>query len=117
MIKLKDLEFRKYEGRKCVAFTYSIQIDKDTSIDAKFSLMPDKFSQYPGREWNLSLIIPRSNFADSQVYGVNYVLPKEGMNLELIAATGLKYFQNYIKQEIQIKQSIDFILGDIVGGM
>ena len=55
--------------------------------------------------------------ADSQVYTFGYIMPKSNLPLELIAATGLKYFQLYLKEEIQTKSEYDFMLGDVLKGM
>ena len=44
-------------------------------------------------------------------------MPKDNLPLELICATGLKYFQLYLKEEIQAKSNLDFELGDILTGM
>ena len=44
-------------------------------------------------------------------------MPKSGLPLELIAATGLKYFQLYLKEEIQNKTNFDFALSELLRGM
>ena len=111
MIKLKDLQNRIYSGKTCIRFKYEIQIDDKTSVEAMFKRMDNP------NEWNMQIVFNRTRDKDSEVYNFGYIMPKDGLPLELIAATGLKYFQLYIKEEIQAKSNIDFMLGDILQGM
>ncbi len=111
MIKQKDLSNRVYEGRNCKSFEYVLNNDKaDEMLVASFKLNDNK-------EWRMTIVLERTRDADSQVYNFTYVMPSGNVPLELIAATGLRYFQLYIKQEIQQKSNIDFALGNVLGGM
>lgn len=114
MIKLKDLQNRVYNGRDCVRFEYAIMVG-DKYVYAQYRKGDN--CHITGEEWNMQLVFGRTRDKDSDVYNFGYVMPKSGMPLELIAATGLKYLQLYIKQEVQMKSSLDFEIGRIVEGM
>ena len=111
MIKLKDLQNRVYSGKQCVRFEYALLVEEDY-VYAKFEKQETGLA-----EWNMQIVFGRTRDKDSEVYNFGYVMPREGLPLELIAATGLKYFQLHIKKEIQIKSNLDFELGDILQGM
>lgn len=111
MLVLKDLENRKYIDKQCVAFTYASVNEKNEQLfEARWILKGEN-------EWNMQVVFDRTRDADSQVYNFGYVMPKGGLSLTLIAATGLKYFQLYLKEEIQTKQIIDFAIGDVTKDM
>lgn len=112
MLKLKDLDNRVYSDKKCIRFECAIKDEKDeTILIARY----DKGKEE--NEWHMSIVLDRTRDADSQVYNFFYIMPKSGLPLELIAATGLKYFQLYLKEEIQNKTNIDFVLGELLRGM
>ncbi len=112
MLVLKDLENRVYRGKECVAFSYSILNEKkERQFVARFETGKGQ------NEWNMQIVLERTRDADSQVYNFGYVMPRPGLPLTLIAATGLRYFQLYIKEELNTKTQYDFILSDILKGM
>lgn len=111
MVLLKELTNRAYKGKECVAFDYQVKGDKDEV------LVEAHFVKHAPAEWWMRIIFARTRDADSQVYNFGYKLPKEGMDLVMICAIGLKYFQLYLKEEIQKKSMIDFAIGDLVNGM
>ena len=111
MIKFKDLQNRVYSGKQCVRFEYAIMVG-DQYVYAQFQRQ-----QSGCTEWNMQIIFGRTRGKDSEVYNFGYVMPKDNIPLELICATGLKYFQLHLKEEIQVKSNLDFELGDILQGM
>lgn len=115
MLKLKDLQNRVYSGKTCVRFEYAIMIDNKNIVYAKFTRQMDERAQ--DNEWTMQIVFNRTRDKDSEVYNFGYIMPRDGLPLELIAATGLKYFQLYIKEEVQAKSNLDFILGDVLQGM
>lgn len=116
MIKLKDLELRSYVDKKCTSFSYTLKDDKnEEAFTAKFT-NTDHMSDQP-KGWIMLIVLDRTRDADSQVYRFNYQMPKANLPLELIAATGLKFFQLYLKEEIQSKAAMDFLLGERLEGM
>lgn len=115
MVILKDLKNRVYSDKQCIYFEYDIAIDKDKKITVRFFKQ-----QYHGaqpNEWNMQIIFGRTRDKDSEVYNFGYVMPRDALPLPLIAATGLKYFQLYLKEEIQMKTNLDFELGNVLQGM
>ena len=115
MIILKDLKQRIYNGKVCTYFEYEIEINEDTKVIARFS--KKHYNTVELNQWNMQVVFNRTRDKDSEVYNFGYIMPKENLPLELIAATGLKYFQLYIKEEVQMKSSLDFTIGEITNGM
>ena len=113
MIKFKDLQNRVYRDKECVQFEYGILLNEGKHVYyAKFNRQENN-----PLEWNMQVIFGRTRDKDSEVYNFGYIMPRAGLPLELIAATGLKYFQLYLKEEIQLKSNIDFTLGEVLQGM
>lgn len=115
MLKLKDLQNRAYNGKLCIRFECRVPIDKEKSVLATFTR--EFGTQICSDMWNMQVIMGRTRDKDSEVYNFSYVMPKSNLPLELIAATGLRYFQLHIKEEIQFKSNLDFALGDVLSGM
>lgn len=113
MIKLKDLKNRIYSEKVCVGF--EIIILKDNLPNAEYRFRKKQEGDSP--TWNLNIIIQRTRDADSQVYNFEYQIPRENIPLETIAAIGLKFYQLYLKEEIQSKMNLDFDLGEMLVGM
>lgn len=109
MVKMSDLIHRDYVNKICVGFTY-ILFDESNNKEKLFEARWTKTGEENG--WNMNVVLDRTSEADSQVYNLGYVMPRGNLPLTLIAATGLKYFQLYLKNEIQQKQMIDFSLGN-----
>ena len=96
MLTLKDLDNRVYSGKICSEFSYILKDDKGKpKFRANFARGKEE------NEWQMRIVLDRTRDADSQVYTFRYIMPKSNLPLELIAATGLKYFQLYLKEEIQ----------------
>lgn len=112
MLILSDLKNRVYSGKQCTRFEYNIMMDKDSKQE-----IVAVFKKVALTEWNMQIIFDRTRDKDSEVYNFGYIMPRDGLPLELIAATGLRYFQLYIKEEIQAKSNLDFELGNILQGM
>lgn len=119
MLKLKELVNRIYEGKDCVRFEYEVLDTARAANDPKRSCFVARYqrSKEDIKQWKMQIVLPRDRDCDSQVYTFDYVLPKEGMELALIAAIGLKYFQMRIKEEVQQKSDWDFVLGTLLDGM
>lgn len=111
MIKQSDLVNRCNFGSICVDFDYILNIDKSR---IRFRYTRDKDQPLI---WNMMVVIKRTRDADSQVYNFSYQLPKANMDLTMVAAIGLKYFQLHLKEEVQLKSNLDFTLGEITNGM
>lgn len=117
MITLKDLQNRVYSGKECIRFEVEVAINREHKILATFKrkIYPDRMDV--PNEWTMQVILNRTRDKDSEVYNFGYIMPRNGLALELIAATGLRYFQLYLKEEIQMKTNLDFTIGEIIRGM
>lgn len=119
MIKLKELTNRVYEGKDCIRFEYQV-VQKEKKLDDEsrecFTALYRRSRKDP-KAWRMRVILPRDRDCDSQVYTFDYILPKENVDLALITAIGLKYFQLKMKEEVQKKSNWDFLLGEIVKDM
>lgn len=111
MIKLKDLQNKVYDGKICIRFEYEFVFNKKRVIAYFYKDVEDI------NTWSMQIVFGRTRDKDSEVYSFGYIMPRSGLPLELIAATGLKYFQLYIKEEVQAKSDLDFELGNILQGM
>ena len=112
MIALKNLQNRIYSDKQCIGFEYIVKNEKDeVQFEAKFRTGTKK------NEWRMQVVLDRTRDKDSDVYNFGYIMPKSDLPITLIAATGLKYFQLYLKNEIELKVSYDFLLGEITRGM
>lgn len=113
MIKFGELKNKVYRNKECVQFEYGIPLNEGKHVYyAKFNRQENN-----SLEWNMQIIFGRTRDKDSEVYNFGYIMPREGLPLELIAATGLKYLQLHIKEEVQAKSNLDFTLGEILTGM
>lgn len=122
MLKLKELVNRVYSGkdnRECVRFEYEVLDIDRAANDPERNCFVARYqrSTKDAKQWRMQIVLPRDRDCDSQVYTFDYILPKESMELALIAAIGLKYFQMRIKEEIQRKSDWDFVLGALLKDM
>lgn len=118
MLRMKNLLNRVYDGKRCIRFEVQIPVSDNHFQLAMFENVPNVVGDHDGSNvWQMRVIIDRDRDKDSDVYKFGYIMPKSGLPLELIAATGLKYFQLYLKNEVQQKSNMDFVLGTMLEGM
>lgn len=122
MIRLRDLQNRVYSGKQCIRFEVTVPWKENDELTARFQRaksIPENATctAYSGCMWEMQLVVPRTRDKDSEVYNFSYIMPKNNLPLELIAATGLKYFQLYLKGEVESKVALDFSLGEMLEGM
>ena len=118
MLRMKNLLNRVYDGKRCVRFEVQIPVSDGHFQLATFENVPNAIGDAnDGNEWRMRIVLDRDRDKDSEVYSFGYIMPKSGLPLELIAATGLKYFQLYLKGEVQQKSNMDFVLGAMLEGM
>lgn len=119
MLKRKDLLFMRHDSEgSLVGFSYDvIDVDRSESDPARFCFTASWSRGIQVGEWHMRVVLPRTPQADSQVYDIGYIMPRDGMPVELVAATGLKYYQFCLKEEVQAKSNMDFVLGDLLKDM
>lgn len=116
MLSLKDLENRVYSGKECVGFQLSLSNGSSCSINATFSREGSTGIEMSPK-WTMLVLIPRTAFKDSDVYCIHYEMPRNDLPLTLVAACGLRLLQAQLKEEVQSKSDLDFLIGDITKGM
>lgn len=113
MLTVKDIQNRVYSGKSCIGFDYVLQMEDANDIEFHF-----RRSLENALVWQIQVVIDRATMeCNDDVYRLAYVLPKEGIPLEMILAIGLRYIQLIVKEEVQKKSNIDFELGDRLAGM
>lgn len=117
MIKLKDLKNREYKDKECVAFQYDLDLGKDDRAQQVSLVFQFERASTEKQLWLLTTRIARTEAADTQCYYIGYEMPRKDLPLELICATGLKYFQLQMQSEMQLRTNVDFSIGSVTEGM
>lgn len=116
-IKLKELVDRKYEDKEPMEFRYNLDLGKDDRAQEMYLQFHFQRAAKDSNVWMLTTKIARVEAADSQCYYIGYEMPRSGLPLELICATGLRYFKLQMQSEIQLRTNIDFSIGAVTEGM
>lgn len=109
-ISFKDCIDKHYFDKQCIKFSYILTDDDESfglEVTFKRNIAIDE------NVWTMSIIIPNDEYAESQLYHFTFKMPKSNMSMELIATTGLKLWQQYLKSEIQAKSLIDITIGEL----
>lgn len=96
------------ETKVCLHFEYDLSIDNG---DNTFMVLTFRFNRTGDKTWMVELVI------GYQVYKVEFDVPKNNMDLTMVAAFGLRHIQYQIEQEVQSKSIIDFSIGDTIKDM
>lgn len=114
MLKLGDLDNRVYSGKRCIGFQVHI-VDNNGKqlLEATFK----KDMEHPSDSWAMQVLFQRTIIKDTEVYNFVYQMPKYNMPLEMVAATGLRYLQSYLRHELDNKSLLCFAIDDTVEGM
>lgn len=91
----------------CFGFEYELLVDNGNDK----TIFPIRFTRLGDKTWSVEMVF------NKQVYTIMYDVPKNGLDLTLIAAFGLRNLQYEIEQEIQMKSIIDFTIGDSIKEM
>ena len=65
----------------------------------------------------MQIVLPSKDMQETQVYNKSFALPKKGIGIGLVCATGLRYYQLCLKEEIQRKMLMNFAITDCAGDM
>lgn len=119
MISRKDIMFMRHdEERQLIGFCYEVVDSTREERDSEKDCFLAEWKKLDGVGiWEMRIILDKVKGSESQVYRVQYQLPRDGLPMELIAATGLRYFQECLKEEIQAKSNYDFVLGELLRDM
>lgn len=111
MIKQKELINRVNVNNACLGFDYMLKLE-DITLRCIFEREEDKLNT-----WKFFTLFERTDDTDGQIYNFSYTMPKCNMDLTMVAAIGLRYFQLRLKEEVQIKSNIDFGIGETIKGI
>lgn len=121
MIKLRELEHREYSNKKCTYFEYKCRTDEQTLKAKGDDLLFIARFEFVGDDnidiWDMQIVLPNKDMQETQVYNKSFALPKKGVGIDLVCATGLRYYQLCLKEEIQRKMLMDFAITDCAGDM
>lgn len=121
MIKLRELEHREYRNKKCIYFEYKCRTDDQTLKTNGDDLLFIARFEFVGDDnidiWDMQIVLPSKDMGETQVYNKSFALAKRGLGIDLVCATGLRYFQLCLKEEIQRKMLMDFAITDCAGDM
>lgn len=107
MIGLKNLKCRIYENNICIRFEYNIP-----GYTLLFNRIKDEVADEYTKDWFLKILGHFDTYKETEIYNIPLNFPRE-MGLEFICAHGLKLFQFCLKEEIQEKSNLDFLIGDL----
>lgn len=96
------------ETKVCMGFEYELSVDNG---DNTFTTFPVRFNRLGDKTWLVEMVF------DMQVYKIMFDVPKNSMDLTLVAAFGLRNIQYELQKEIQQKSIIDFTIGDEIHEM
>lgn len=118
MIGLKDIVNRVYENNEAVKFEYEVcglsgHHGEKQSLRVWFEKVdPLAYGLFVGKP-----VYKMFTFIDGMVYEKVYQMPKAGMNLEMVVATGLNLLVLMFREEIAYKEMISYTISDIVKDM
>lgn len=109
-IELRDLTNRKYYEKIPIYFEYTLTnpAEKDKEL---FTARYTRLTDYA---WKMQVIMDPTAYIESTVFTFTFSLPKANMPLNYVACVGLKYMQAACKEDIQRKQEVDFLIGDVL---
>ena len=86
-----------------MSFEYDLLVEDEPGNKTE---LPFRFNRLGDKTWLVELVF------GMQVYKVMFDVPKNSMDLTMVAAFGLRNIQYEIRQEIEKKSIIDFTIGD-----
>lgn len=111
MVEDKDLKLREIKDKECIAFVYDLFFNEQKNYMRCF------FHKVENRIWQVEIWDYSTSNKSDVIYRWGYEMPKDNMSLTMICAFGLKRLQMQIKEEIQMRSELDFIIGDLVEGI
>ena len=118
MIISKELINRRYnDSKECTGFEYDLTIEDSTGQKVKQTFYFERQDDLDVKCWKVMTVVINKEFGELKPYNIEYMIPIKNMNLETVAATGLRHVQYLIQQELQYKSMIDFCIGDTINDM
>lgn len=120
MVKMKEIINRKIdsETKETVAFEYVLKglegpYGEEQELRVWFEkLKPEKYALQVNKPvYRVFTII------GDELYDKNFTMPKQGMGLDMVVATGLTVLRLMLQDEIAYKEMISYTMADITKDM
>lgn len=121
-IKLNEIENRKYIGRELINFEYVIKdLQGPHGETQELRIWFEKISsELAERVYGLNPDKPAYDMytiVDDKIYRKIFGMPKNGMPLEMVVASGLVLLGTMFKEEAANREMLSFTIADIVKDM
>lgn len=117
-INLKEIENRKYNDNIPVSFEYTVKgLDGPHGETQEMRVWFEKVNT---EAYGLDVTKPAYKvftIIDSVVYEKIFAMPKTGMSLELVVATGLNLLRFTFQEEAAYKEMLSYTIADITKDM
>lgn len=117
-INLKEIENRKYDGNEPVSFEYTVKgLDGPHGEPQEMRVW---FERTNPDKYGLDITKPTYEvftFIDDVVYRKVFGMPKNGMPLEMVVATGLNLLRFALQDEVSYKQMVGIAIMDVIKDM
>lgn len=117
-VNLKDIENRKYDGKDLMSFEYIV---KDLQgLHGETQELRVWFERINPQMCGIDTNNPTYKvftIDDDKVYKKLYIMPKSGMPLELVVATGLNQLKCMFQTEAEHKEILSYTISDIIKDM
>lgn len=116
MLKDKQLINKVHDGRICVRFEVLLTFGDGLTYPLQYQRQRGVTKEWLDT-WTLSLDVPRTLAKDTEVFRIMYSMPRSGLPLTLVAATGMKHLQYELQEEVAQKNVAMFEIGNMTEGM
>ena len=117
-ISLKEIENRKYDGKELMSFEYTVKdLEGPHGETQVLRVWFERINpQMCGIETN-NPTYKVFTIDDDKVYQKLYIMPKSGMPLELVGATGLNQLRSIFQTEAGHKEMLSYTIAEIIRDM
>lgn len=118
MINLKEIENRKYDGKEPVSFEYTVKGLQGPH--GEIQQLRVWFERVNAEDYGMitnNPVYKVFTFIGDVVYQEIYGMPKSGMPLELVVATGLNLLRVTFQEEAAYKEMVNYTIADIIRDM
>lgn len=119
-ISIKDIENRKYdsESKETISFEYTIKgLEGSHGEPQEMRVWFEKVNPQTYGMQTTNPTYKVFTFIDTVVYEKIFAMPKSGMSLMMVVATGLNLLRRTFFEEAEYKEMIAYIIADITKDM
>lgn len=118
MISLKEIENRKYNEKGPINFEYVLKgLDGPHGESQELRIWFEKVNPETYGILTNNPTYKIFTIIDSAVYEKIFAMPKSGMPLEMVVATGLTILKLHILEEVRYKEMLAYTIADIIKDM